>query len=363
MTERKVQSVKRKVKTQSLKFLVLSFSFTFFALSFTLLSGCQNKQLYKDNRVMMGTFVEVISPDKDAAGIVFGEMKRLENLLSKYNADSEISRLNKLGALRVSADTFYILQKSKQFWRLSDGAFDVTVGPLVDLWGFTDKKYHLPDKRDLRKDLILVGSDKMIFNLDDNVVKFKLSGMKVDLGAIAKGYAIDCAVKKLKEYGIKSCLINSGGQIYCLGDKFGKPWRVAIKSPRGKEFIDYLELKDLSVATSGDYEQYFIKDNKRYCHILNPKTGFPANSNIASVTVVSPSALTADALATSIFVLGKDKGRELAKKFTGVIPQEIDLDSDLTVYSATVPHCASLQSSCPCLPCSAFRNTCWLAWT
>lgn len=289
-----------------------------YLLAVTGLCGCQNKTLYRDTQVAMGTFVEVISPDKNAAAIAFGEIKRLEGLLSKYNQDSEIARLNKLGELKVSPDTFYILQKSKQFWRLSNGAFDVTVGPLVDLWGFTDKKYNLPEKNVLRKNLILVGCDKIIFNIDDNVIKFKLSGMKIDLGAFAKGYAIDCAVKKLKESGVKSCLINAGGQVYCLGGNFDKPWRVAIRSPRGKDFVDYLELRDQSVATSGDYEQYFIKGNKRYCHIFNPKTGFPVDSNIESVTVVAPSALTADALSTSIFVLGKEKGMELANKFIGV---------------------------------------------
>ena len=103
--------------------------------------------LYKDTQVMMGTFVEVISPDKDASNIVFGEIKRIENLLSKYKPDSEIAKLNKLGKLKVSPDTFYVLQKAGEFWQISDGAFDITVGPLMDLWGFTDKKYCLPSNR------------------------------------------------------------------------------------------------------------------------------------------------------------------------------------------------------------------------
>jgi len=298
-----------------IKFLIL---FSVICALYSVLSGCQSPHLYKDTQALMGTFVEVISPNKDAAPIVFGEMKRLDGLLSKYNEDSEISRLNKAGELKVSPDTFYILQKSKQFWQLSQGAFDVTVGPLSDLWGFTDKKYNLPKNKEIEKNMALVGSDKIIFKVGDNAVKFKLFGMKVDLGAIGKGYAIDCAVKKLREGGVKSCLINAGGQIYCLGDNYGKPWRIAVQSPRGRGFTDYLELKDQSIATSGDYEQYFIKDNKRYSHILNPKTGFPAKSNIESVTVVASSALTADALSTSIFVMGKENGMELANKFKNV---------------------------------------------
>ena len=284
----------------------------------TSLCGCQDRALYKDTQAMMGTFVEVISPDKGAGDIVFKEIKRVENLLSKYKEDSEVAKLNKSGKLRVSPETFYILQRAKEFWQVSGGAFDITVSPLMDLWGFTDKEYYLPKKEEIRKALRRVGFEKIIFNPDDNVVKFKLSGMKIDLGAIAKGYAVDCAVRKLREHGIKSCLISAGGQIYALGDKFGKPWRIAIRNPRKSGLWDYLELRNKAVATSGDYEQYFIKGDKRYSHILNPKTGYPADSGIISTTVIADDGLTADALSTSIFVLGKEKGLNLAQRFKDV---------------------------------------------
>jgi len=303
---------------------------TIYYLLSTALCGCQNKTLHKDTQVMMGTFVEVVSADKNASDIVFGEIRRVENLLSKYRELSEVGKLNKLGKLKVSPETSYVLEKAKEFWQLSDGAFDITVGPLVDLWGFSDKKYRVPDKEEIHNTLSLVGSDKIIFNINDDVVEFKLRGMKIDLGAIAKGYALDCAVKKLKGHGINSCLINAGGQIYCLGDKFGKPWRIAMKNPRGalgrrlenQEKVSltqpFLELKDEAVATSGDYEQYFLKGNRRYSHIFNPKTGYPSDSGVISVSVIAPDSLTADALATSIFILGKGKGLKLAKKFKGV---------------------------------------------
>jgi thiamine biosynthesis lipoprotein len=188
----------------------------------------------------------------------------------------------------------------------------------MDTWGFSDKKYYLPNNEEIRHALSKVGFDKIIFNIDNNVVEFKIPGMKIDLGAIAKGYAVDCAVRKLKEHRIKSCLINAGGQIYCLGDKFGRPWNVAVRGARNNGFRDYLKLKDEAVATSGDYEQYFMHKGKRYAHIFNPKTGYPADSGIVSVTVIAPDGLTADALATSIFILGKDKGLKLAKRFKDV---------------------------------------------
>ncbi len=294
------------------------------SLLVTILCGCQDNTLHKDTQVMMGTFVEVISPYKDAPKIVFAEIRQVENLLSKYKEDSEVGKLNQLGKLKVSPDTLYVLRKAKEFWQLSDGAFDITVGPLIDLWGFTDKKYRLPGREEIEKTLNTVGFDKIIFNISDNVVKFKLPGMKIDLGAIAKGYAVDCAVKKLKERGIKNCLINAGGQVYCLGGKFGQPWNIAMRAPRNKDFWDYLKLKDKAVATSGDYEQYFISKQKRYAHIFNPKTGYPSDTGIISVTVIAPDGLTADALSTSIFVLGKDKGLKLAEKFKDVTVEIIE---------------------------------------
>ena len=286
--------------------------------SVVVLCGCQNQRLYKESHIMMGTIIEVTSPYKEAAGIVFGELGRLENLFSKYKPESEVSQLNKKAKLKVSPETFYILKKSKEFWQLSSGAFDVTVAPLVDLWGFTNKNFTVPADEKIKNILNLIGSDKILLHNNENVIEFEFPGMKIDLGAIAKGYAVDCAVKKLKEKGINSCLINAGGQVYCLGKKFGLPWRVAIRAPRGRGIAGYLELTNRSVATSGDYEQYFIKSNKRYAHIFNPKTGYPANSGVIAVTVIAPDGLTSDALSTAIFVLGKDKGERLAKRFKGV---------------------------------------------
>ncbi len=317
--------------------LIVSWGIVFFNLR---LSTKQNHQLYKDTYVMMGTFVKVTSPDKKAKDIVFAEIRRIENLLSKYKADSEVSKLNEMSgnfptfhpedpeqsegdegsykSLRVSPETYSIIKKAKEFWLISDGAFDITVGPLLDLWGWTDKQFTVPKEQDIKNILTKIGSDKIILNKKDTVVKFMVPGMKIDLGAIAKGFAVDCAVDKLRKAGIKNCLINAGGDIYCLGDKLGKPWEVAIQNPRAKGTLERLLLKDQAVATSGNYEQFFLKDKARYSHIFDPRTGKPSDSGLASVTVIAADCLTADALATSIFVLGKVKGEELVKKFSDV---------------------------------------------
>jgi len=275
----------------------------------------KTKRLYRDNRLLMGTFWQVSSPNKQASAIVFSEASRIEQLLSKYIATSEVSRLNRLGKLKVSPDTFYIIKKSQEFCFKTSGAFDITVAPLVELWGFTSQQYSVPEDNKIKAVLGLVGSDKIILHEKDNMVEFKIPGTKIDLGGIAKGYALDCAVKKLKENNINSCLINAGGQVYALGDKFGQAWKIAIQGARKSEITGTLELKNKSASTSGDYQQYFLIGNKRYCHILNPKTGYPAESGISSVTVIAESGLEADALSTAVFVLGKEKAKELTAKF------------------------------------------------
>jgi thiamine biosynthesis lipoprotein len=273
---------------------------------------------------MMGTFVEVVSVQPEAARIVFSEIGRIERLLSKYKESSEIYQLNKAGALRVSPETFWLIKKCKEFYSLSGGAFDITVGPLMDLWGFSEKKYRLPSQEEIKETLKLVGSDKIILHDSENVIEFKIHGLKLDMGGIAKGYALDCCVKKLKESKITSCLVNLGGQVYAMGDRpsgikgFSEPWKIAIFQPDKKNFTRYIRPRDKSVATSGNYEQFFVQDGRRFAHIFNPLTGYPAESGLSSVTIIAQDALTADFLSTAVFVLGKAKGEILLNKFPGV---------------------------------------------
>ncbi|HNX81595.1 MAG TPA: FAD:protein FMN transferase [Candidatus Omnitrophota bacterium] len=282
------------------------------------LCGCRNHD-FKETRMLMGTYVEITSSDWRAAAIAFDEIKRIEDLLSKYNEKSEISRLNRIGKSSVSVDTLYIVRKAKQLWLVTGGAFDPTVGPLLDVWGFTDKKYRFPSDEEIASAMKKVGMDKVEIDDEKNIIALTVPGMKLDLGGIAKGYAVDCAVSRLKQAHVRNCLINAGGDIYCLGKKAdGRAWRVALRDPRREQYAvraEFFELSNKAIDTSGDYEQFFIKDNKRYSHIFDPKTGRPASSGVASVTVIAPDCLTADALATSLFVMGKDKGRDLLKKF------------------------------------------------
>lgn len=280
--------------------------------------GCARRPLYRDTQVMLGTFVEVVSPSREAAGVVFPEMKRIERLLSKYDPDSEVSRLNKEGFLEASPETVFILKKAKEFCEASGGAFDVTVAPLLDLWGFTDRRFRRPNQKEIDRALALVGSEKIIIDESKNMVKFKVPGMKIDLGGIAKGYALDCAARRLKEKGITDCLINAGGQIYCIGNGKGRPWKIAIKDPRRQGVCGYIEVRNGSVSTSGDYEQYFTEEGRRFSHIFDPRSGYPVETDILSATISAPDGLTADALSTAVFVMGKQKGEVFARGFQGV---------------------------------------------
>jgi thiamine biosynthesis lipoprotein len=264
----------------------------------------------------MGTYVEVISNERDAEKIVFGEIRRLENLLSKFKPDSEISRLNKLGSLKVSPDTLKVIKSSLEFYKNSHGAFDISVAPLVDIWKQAIKTKNLPKEKTIESVKKLVGSDKIMIDEKRSIVKFLKKGMQIDLGGIAKGYAVNYAVKKLKSAGIKSCLVNAGGNMFAMGKNGNRPWKIGIRHPRKPDkMINYVFLTNKAIATSGDYEQYFEVNNRRFSHIIDPKTGYPADTNVVSVTVISSDATTCDALGTAVFVLGKTKGKELIQKY------------------------------------------------
>ena len=205
------------------------------------LCGCNYQPLHKDSRIMMGTFVEVISPDERAAGIVFSEIKRVENILSSYNPDSEISRLNRFDRIKASTETLLVLNKAGEFFRQTQGAFDITVAALVDLWGFKDRHYRIPTDAEINQAMGRIGFDKI--RISGNIIEFDVQGMMIDLGAIAKGFAVDSAVRKLRLAGINSALVNAGGDIYCLGSKYNRPWKIAVKSQEA-DSSGYLELED-----------------------------------------------------------------------------------------------------------------------
>ncbi|MFC1704173.1 FAD:protein FMN transferase [Candidatus Omnitrophota bacterium] len=312
-------------------FYVIAFhSGLIFALIASMGYGCVKKQPYHtESRLLMGTVVEITCQDKQAIQVAFREMEDVERLLSIFDDNSEISQLNKRRKLNASWKTLQILKKCKSFYETSSGAFDITAGPLVDIWKDAIEEGRAPSERSITRAKKLVDSNNIVIDEVFSTAKLSKRRMKLDLGAVAKGYAVDVAIRKLKEIGITSCLINAGGDIYCLGKKNNRPWQIGIQHPRNDSIVKNFVLTNRAVATSGDYEQFFVLQNKRYSHIINPYTGYPADSGVVSVTVIADDCITADALATSIFVLGKEKGEELARAFANVqtiIFTEDDLD-------------------------------------
>ncbi|MBQ9627267.1 MAG: FAD:protein FMN transferase, partial [Treponema sp.] len=293
-------------------------------------------------------------------GKLFARLRELNDIFNNYSDSSEISRVNREAAatpVQVSQDFYIVLKTALDFARLTGGAFDPTVGPLVKLWGF-GKSPRVPSQEEIEAAQKLVGwqcvvlkesaqtedapgqlegftgqkaangnglQDQNAGNEQETVtdqnpaagptVRFTKSGVRLDLGAIAKGYAADCLVDILRERGVKRASLSLGGNVYVYGKKPGGAlWSVAIRDPsKPGQNAFMLKTRDATVVTSGAYERFFEQDGKTYGHILDPATGFPAKSGLESVTIVSHNSMVADALSTSLFVLGMEKIPEIKK--------------------------------------------------
>ncbi|MBN2426988.1 MAG: FAD:protein FMN transferase [Deltaproteobacteria bacterium] len=273
----------------------------------------QKSQIIMDTVVQITAFGEEGSRTTAAVNAAFGEMKRIEALTSFYMEGSDLQRLAVAGSAEVSPEVAGIISLGLEVARASGGAFDMTLGNLKSLWGIETDQPRVPGVEEIREALKGTGPDAL--KVDGLRVEKKSAATTVDLGGIAKGFAIDRAVDILAGNGIKHAAVNAGGDIRLLGDRKGKPWRIAIQDPRhSSRFAAKLFLKDVAVVTSGDYERFFEKDGVRYHHLFDPRTGYPSQAS-RSVTVLAENATLADALATAAFVLGPEKGLDLLKKF------------------------------------------------
>jgi len=286
--------------------------------------GC-SKAPKEDSAFFMGTLVHVTAYDPRAFLIVFDEFRRLEGVFNPFDEESELARLNTLGELVVSEDLFRVLKLSREFHAATAGAFDVSVAPLSFLWKEAIQSRALPAASAIETAQAHVGMEYVYLDEATRRVKLLKEGVRLDLGALAKGYAIDRAVALLREAEITSVLVNAGGSVYGLGDNKGKPWKVAIQDPRQRgHVVGKMLLYDQAVATSGDYEQFFEIDGKRYSHIIDPKTGYPSIQGFAAATVIADSAATADALATSCLLMDASRCRDLLGRFPEVSVKLVD---------------------------------------
>ena len=275
-------------------------------------------------QLVMGTFARVVAITDDIATgnqcieSALDEINNVDNLMSDYKEDSEISRVNADAFARpviVGPATFDVIQKSIEISKLTDGAFDITVGPLVKLFRTARDTGRAPTTEQIDDAKAKVGYEKLVLNDADKTIRFTVEAMSLDLGAIAKGYAVDKAIEAARKHGALGAMVDIGGDVRCFGTppKGKETWIIGLQDPNshgGPGLLLKLKIENAAVTTSGDYQQYAIIDGKRQSHILDRKTGKSAQ-RLSSVTIIAANATTADALATAVTVIGPKKGLEL----------------------------------------------------
>ena len=292
------------------------------------------------------------------------EVYRLDAMFSTGDPESEISGLNSKGGAVLSEEAGALVERGLELYDETGKNFDIAVDPVMKAWGFTDKNYRVPSEKELEELLPLTDADEVSFAESDDAdgveVSFGKKGMAIDLGGIAKGYTSSRIMEIYKEHGISSGLVSLGGNVQVLGTKpDGSKWKVAVQDPGSKsaddaeadaaEYMGVLEAADTAVITSGAYERNFTQNGKFYHHIIDPATGYPADSGLRSVTIVSADGTLADALATSLYIMGKDKAldywRDHSDEFGCILMDDDgelfvtkDLENDFTsdTYHVTV---------------------------
>ncbi|MEJ2115894.1 MAG: FAD:protein FMN transferase [Gammaproteobacteria bacterium] len=300
------------------------------------LSSQLSAQWQTEDAAIMGTTIRIEVWHEDAAvrqmGIdkVLEEMNRVNRLMSPYIEQSQLSKINKYaheGPIEVDLDLFELIEKSIEVSRLTNGAFDITFASVGNLFNY--RKEIKPTNEEVAAAKLLIDYKNIVLDKNKQSVAFLKKGVKIDLGGIAKGFAVDRSIHHLNDLGIKHALVSAGGDTRLLGDRLGRAWLVGIRDPANTdEVIVKLPLQNEALSTSGDYERFFIQDGKKYHHIIHPATGYSA-SEVRSASILASDATTTDALSTSIFVMGAKEGLELLNSLNGVEGVIVDQQGNL----------------------------------
>jgi thiamine biosynthesis lipoprotein len=289
-----------------------------------------------DEQAIMGTAVRVELWHEDrAAGeaaiaAVMQEMRRIDQTMSPYIESSELARINRDAAAApvvISREMFDLIARALEFSVMTHGAFDITFSSVGYLYDY--RRHIRPSEDAIRKALPGIDYHHLILDRKHRSIRFARPGVRIDLGGIAKGYAVDLCIDLLRNRGIQHALVSAGGDSRILGDRRGRPWMIGIRDPLHKDgMVAVMPLADSAISTSGDYERYFDADGVRYHHIINPKTGHSV-SDVHSATVIAANATLTDGLSTSVFVLGPEKGMQLVESLPGVEAVIVDKDGGL----------------------------------
>ncbi|MCI6537171.1 FAD:protein FMN transferase [uncultured Eubacterium sp.] len=267
---------------------------------------------YTSEVFAMDTYMTLTAYGENAEEAVeagIAEIQRLDALLSTGDENSEVAQINQNGGGTLSEDTEYLVKRALDIYQSTNGAFDISIYPVMQLWGFTTGDFAVPSKEDLAAKLALVDAGRISLTEDNGQTSIALpEGMEIDLGGIAKGYTSGRVMEVMKSYGIESAVINLGGNAHVLGSKTdGSAWKVGIQDPNDTNgYLGGVSVRNKAIITSGGYERYFVDEDTgvKYHHIIDPKTGYSANNGLISVTIVSADSTLADGLSTSLFVLG-----------------------------------------------------------
>lgn len=277
-----------------------------------------NAEPYSKDIFAMDTYMTVSAygdAGEKAVDAAVKEINRLDALLSTGKDTSEVSALNKNEGGELSADTNALMDAALDLYESTDHVFDITIYPVMKLWGFTDQNFKVPSDGDLKAALKLVDASTLDYDKTKKTVDFTIDGTQIDFGGIAKGYTSATVAQLYRDLGVTSGLINLGGNVQTVGLKpDGSEWRIGIQHPEDEnDMLGVVETHDKAVITSGGYERNFEEDGVVYHHIIDPSTGYPADSGLISVTIVSEDGTLADGLSTSLFIMGREKAAEYWK--------------------------------------------------
>lgn len=301
----------------------------------------QKPELFSESQFLLDTLVEitVVSTRENLASeaitAAYAEIQQIEELLSRYHQESRISEINQYAgeqeAVHVDDEVLKIIERSLSYTELTQRTFDITIGPIIDLWGIGTQHQQVPAPGTLQQALLLVDTRKI--EIQEQRIRLSEPDMVIDLGGIAKGYAVDRALEVLQDQGIQHALVNAGGDIRCLGTKpDGTPWRIGIQHPRDNGILGVVEVQNAAIATSGDYERFFVKENVRYHHLFDPRTGMPARG-CQSVTILTTTTEAADVYATAVFVMGPEAGKAFLESQAGIEGMIIRNDGEIVTTS------------------------------